>query len=280
MRIIAKHYGYAEKKVHKKKKIQLYILICFLGKMMNIFSERPMIRPQFCWQTLLGSHQIKSGRYKTSNIHAFCDTAGRIHVAWYMVKLYMWPPCQWSEIGFSGPRCFLLLNSISSTPAVFTGQPTGSLMCWVEQACFFHLFKMPSSDKRVFSPNLEKISHSLQRLSQLWGCGLTSLPHTTRAGGDSADLLQRCWPVRSPKLQMDCSLALPLQPAHPSCHGGLVFKLENSELVSTAPETGAWCYPSQVFAWKNSATLSHNLVHCLLLEHGGILANPHGGRRF
>lgn len=43
---------------------------------------------------------------------------------------------------------------------------------------------------------------------------------------------------------------------------------------------GMACYPSQLFAWRNSAPWSHNLVHCLLLEHGGILANPHGDRRF
>lgn len=139
-----------------KKKIQLYILICFLGKMMNIFSERPMIRPQFCFPVLLGPHQIKSGGYMTSNIHAFCDTAGTRHVAWYMVKLCMWPPCQQSEISFSVPQCFLLLNSISSTPAVFTGQPTGSLMCQVGHRASFISWRCLHQISMVFYQTLKR----------------------------------------------------------------------------------------------------------------------------
>lgn len=129
---------------------------CFLQKMMNIFSGRSVIRPQFCGKVLLGPHQMKSGVYMTFNIHALCDIAGRRHVAWYMVMLYMWPPCQWSEISFSVPQCFLLLKSISSTQIVFTQQPTGSLTCPAEQFASVISWKCLPQTSMVFHQTLRR----------------------------------------------------------------------------------------------------------------------------
>lgn len=167
------------------------------------------------------------------NIHALCDTTGRRQVAWYMVMLHMQPPCQWSEISFSVPRFLLLLKSISSAQVIFTCQPTA------EQFVSFTSWKMPSSDKHVFFtrpwhfPFLAEAAPAITGWSHIFA---TYHQGRRRHCWPSAEVLAR----EIPKTTDDCTLALPLQSSHPSLSWRLVYKLEESELASTAPGAGAW----------------------------------------
>lgn len=116
------------------------------------------LSPQFCWQVLPGPHQIKSGGYTRllTPMH-FVAQQGEDRWPCTWPVLYMWPPCQWSEISFSVPQCsFLLLKSVSSAHVVFTWQLTDFMVCPAGQFYFFHLLKMPPAGKHGFHQTLRR----------------------------------------------------------------------------------------------------------------------------
>lgn len=157
------------------------------------------------------------GVHTTSNAHALCGTAGRRQVALYMASALhvatlpvVWDQFFSASVLLLAPQvCFLSTSRIHMTANRLYGVSSWSVLLLSSLENAF-------SRQAWLSPDPEKISHSLQRRPQLCQSRLRFLPHITRIAGDTADLLQRCWPVRSPKLQRNWSLALPFQPSHPS----------------------------------------------------------------